>query len=88
LFTLIYVIVSGLFQGNPVLVEKMIDNIFRSQPSYEGDLSKSASSMGSTMLKTVDNLEAMIHFSNCDSPTAQEGLIDLVTYATGKLILK
>ena len=74
------------FQCNPVLVEKMIENIFRSQPLYEGDLAKSAMSMASTMTKTTDGLESIFGFSNCESQMAQDGLVDLVGYATGNIL--
>ena len=65
----------------------MIGNIFRSQPSYESDLIKSVASMGETMVKTVDKIEALIQFSNCDNKKVLDGLLDLVTYTTGDLIL-
>jgi len=65
------------------LVEKMIGNIFRSQPFYESDLIKSVAPMGETMVKSVEKIEAFIQFSNCDNKKVLDGLLDLVTYTTG-----
>jgi hypothetical protein len=62
----------------------MICNIFASQPAYEGDLAKCVDVMGQTMSKTLERIESMILYLNCDSEQAVEGLIDLVTYTTGE----
>ena len=63
----------------------MIANIFRSQPSYEGDLGKCVQVMGQTIAKTLERIESVILYLNCDNEDAVEGLVDLVTYTTGEI---
>jgi hypothetical protein len=74
---------KALLQGNPVLVEKMLDNVFRCQPAFESDVTKSLSAMADATTKTVEKIETSIRFSNCDDENAVEAIVDLVTYATG-----
>ena len=75
-----------VFQANPVLVEKMLDNIFRCQPSYENDISKSVATMADAVTKTVERIETLVRNSNCGDEGVVEALVDLVTYATGKAL--
>ena len=63
----------------------MIANIFSSQPSYEGDLGKCVQVMGQTIAKTLERIESVILYLNCDNEDAVEGLVDLVTYTTGEI---
>ena len=63
----------------------MIANIFSSQPSYEGDLAKCVRVMGQTIAKTLERIESVILYLNCDNEDAVEGLVDLVTYTTGEI---
>ena len=76
-----------LLQGNPVLVEKMLDNVFRCQPAFESDVTKSLSAMADATTKTVEKIETSIRFSNCDDENAVEAIVDLVTYATGNNVI-
>jgi len=73
-----------VFQSNPGLVEKMLENVFRCQPLYETDLVKSVNSMVETMNRSVEKMESIVRVTDCDSDDAVETVVDLISYTTGR----
>ena len=60
------------------LLEKMVSNVFTSQPRYRDDLRASLRTTGSAMETTADRVDAITQISNCESRHQIGELADVV----------
>lgn len=75
--------ICSLFRTfNPAITDKMIANIFKSQPSYFNDLEESVNTMVSNLYTVTERSEVICALPTCDTPEQISALEDLIAFVT------